>query len=485
MNTTENDKSSVITSRLAEHIDIAFLLRASGIGLWELDLSTNQMIWDDRCKSFFGLSPSNAMSSPDISAHIISGNPGLAGKNIFSGLNPQSGVYDQTLRIAGIEDCKHRWIRFQGQQCLNQSGGLQRYTGIAQDVTREVVLDEQLAADESLLLSIVSQAPVAIGLFVGEDMILRLQNHTFSEIIGKGTNTLGRPLLDIMPELKKKPFIDLIKNVYNISGPYQSNDSAGHLIRDAQDVNKFYNLRYVPLADNQGKNFAVLGIAVEVTEEILARQQLEQKEFALRSAMDVAQVGIWEMDMLTGIVTYSEMLKRLFEFDQDYIQTENIYNPILERDRLRLRDAVEKASKIEAGGMLDEEYIVIPQYSKAPRMVRTQAKMYFDEDSRPVKMVGTMRDITEQKDLQFALEQLVQQRTEDLDISKEELQTLNEELTAGNEELLEANSLLTHSNENLQTFAYVASHDLQEPLRKIQQFAELLRSRNLGLNIQD
>ncbi len=63
--------------------------------------------------------------------------------------------------------------------------------------------------------------------------------------------------------------------------------------------------------------------------------------------------------------------------------------------------------------------------------------------------------------LSVELEQQVQQRTK--------------ELLTVNEDLVEANDLLIRSNDNLQKFAYVASHDLQEPLRKIQAFGDLLK----------
>ena len=70
----------------------------------------------------------------------------------------------------------------------------------------------------------------------------------------------------------------------------------------------------------------------------------------------------------------------------------------------------------------------------------------------------------------------MQERTEELEATNEELAATNDELMATNEELAEANRRFIQSNHNLEQFAFIASHDLQEPLRKIQSFGDILHA---------
>lgn len=67
--------------------------------------------------------------------------------------------------------------------------------------------------------------------------------------------------------------------------------------------------------------------------------------------------------------------------------------------------------------------------------------------------------------------------TEELADANQELVSSNAAYATINQKLEETNKLLIQSNANLQQFAYVASHDLQEPLRKIEQFGEMLKEK--------
>lgn len=83
------------------------------------------------------------------------------------------------------------------------------------------------------------------------------------------------------------------------------------------------------------------------------------------------------------------------------------------------------------------------------------------KEDRIVKWVGIFTDIHEQKMANQVLEQRVQERTQ---------------------ELMQTNRELEASNHELQQFAYVASHDLKEPLRKIQVFSHLVKQKYLSDN---
>jgi signal transduction histidine kinase len=83
------------------------------------------------------------------------------------------------------------------------------------------------------------------------------------------------------------------------------------------------------------------------------------------------------------------------------------------------------------------------------------------KDNQILKWVGIFTDIHEQKMVNQLLEQRVNERTQ---------------------ELLQANRELEISNHELQQFAYVASHDLKEPLRKIQVFSHLIKDKFLANN---
>jgi PAS domain S-box-containing protein len=91
----------------------------------------------------------------------------------------------------------------------------------------------------------------------------------------------------------------------------------------------------------------------------------------------------------------------------------------------------------------------------------------YDAERKVTGYVGILQDISDEEQIKYSLEKIVLERTEDLRKRNAELRKAETVLTEKNEELEKINNQLS-------SFAHIASHDLQEPLRKIQMNVDML-----------
>lgn len=102
-------------------------------------------------------------------------------------------------------------------------------------------------------------------------------------------------------------------------------------------------------------------------------------------------------------------------------------------------------------------------------------------DGTAAQWVATLTDIDDQKRQSNLLASLVRMRTVELETANHQLRDEIGERTRAEHRAQAAAVELRRSNEELEKFAYVASHDLQEPLRKIQAFGDRLTSKYRGV----
>jgi PAS domain S-box-containing protein len=148
-----------------------------------------------------------------------------------------------------------------------------RYTRcFTRDATERRERDAALAQRDRMLLN----APVAAALLTGPDFTFRLANRRYCELLGR-CGIEGQPFLHAFPELRGSEALQLIEQVWH-SGELAQAEEMRMLLRDATGVphERFLKFTLEPLAVEEGGERGVIVVAVDVTEHVRNRQELER-----------------------------------------------------------------------------------------------------------------------------------------------------------------------------------------------------------------
>jgi PAS domain S-box-containing protein len=348
---------------------------------------------------------------------------------------------------------ERRYFNVTFSPLFNEAGEVYAILDISVDVTQQVLAQQQLAASDLKFRSLIENAPVATGLYVGPGLVVELANEMMLGYWGKGPNVIGKPLAEALPEIEGQPFLGLLHDILQTGQTYQSRAAPADLVVGGVLGTYYFDYTYKPLFDDTGKVYGILNMAVDVTAEVLARRRIEEAETVLRGAIELAQLVTWELDIERGTMSYSPRFMEWLGFSENTKPLDAAYDPLPDGYRQSVSARMEAAWQPGSTGYYDNEHPIINCLTGQVRIIHAQAQVRYDVGGKPTHLIGTAQDITEQRRIRQELERQVGERTW-------QLQNLVRDLE--------------RTNSNLQQFAYVASHDLQEPLRKIRSFANLL-----------
>ncbi len=290
-------------------------------------------------------------------------------------------TYNITEQLVNLREYKNREIGYLEQQ--------ERHTEIRQ-------LNKKLEISESRAKYLISEAPVAIGLLSGRNMIIDSANNKMLEIWGKNESIIGLPVLEALPEIIDQPFPEILDEVYTTGTPYYGNEKKAVLEYDGELKEVYLNFVYQPMTNQEHQVEHIMVVAANVTETVLARKSIERAEEMLRLAINSAALGTWYIDANTREFIPSARMKEFFGFEAfEEMTYEAAMRQIEQPYRNLVIQSVEEA--IATGTNFDIEHPVTGRNDGKLRWLKSTGRLYPVEQGKPANFSGTILEITERK----------------------------------------------------------------------------------------
>ncbi|MFD1874415.1 PAS domain-containing sensor histidine kinase [Hymenobacter bucti] len=161
-------------------------------------------------------------------------------------------------------------------QAYRENGEVAGISLIAFDVTEQVLARQERARQQRQLREVFEQAPVAIFVVRGAEYVFDVVNPSMGVMLGSAPDqVLGQRYFDLLPALAEQGYRDLLDQVWHTGQAYVAQEQAAQLPHHRAGETGYYSFTYVPVREAEGSITGIMCVAVDVTSQVQARQQVD------------------------------------------------------------------------------------------------------------------------------------------------------------------------------------------------------------------
>jgi PAS domain S-box-containing protein len=174
------------------------------------------------------------------------------------------------------------------------------------DVTFQRRLQQEIELERNRLAEVFRQAPALIAVTRGPTHVIETANPLFSQVIGANRPLEGLPVREAFPDLEGQGFFELLDSVYASGEPFIGNEILARFDRERNGTieDGYFNFVYQPLRAVGSPVGGIMIHAVEVTEQVLARKQVEQKAEELARLSHALEQSNRELDQFAYVASH-------------------------------------------------------------------------------------------------------------------------------------------------------------------------------------
>jgi PAS domain S-box-containing protein len=384
--------------------------RLAKVGSWELDLTTNTLIWSDEIFRIFELDKEKFGASYEAFLNAIHPEDRDRVNRAYAESVADRTPYEIEHRLR-MPDGRIKHVRESCNTYYDDAGKALRSVGTVQDITErkeaeeeirrinasleERVLDRtaELEAERSFISTVLDIAGALVIVLDPAGRVVRL-NRACEVVTGFTAAELkGKPIWErLIPEPERDAVRRVFERLTTTAVPlhyenhWLTRDGGQRLIAWSNSV----------ITGQNGNVLYVIGTGIDITERKRAEMALADSEGRLREAQRIAHVGHWMVDLVSGELEWSDEIYRIFGRDRATFEPsyDNFFACVHPED-VDLVKASEQAAFGPAGRHSVDHRIVRPD--GGIRWVHEEAATERDDAGRPVRLTGTVQDITERK----------------------------------------------------------------------------------------